>query len=102
MKKAQSFRSNPKGRVISTPAVTLEIESGGLAQGWLDFLGVLSGRVQSDVDSVTAALDYVFRDYALMRTVFRLPKGARHKIAEALLSFLNTCTQHKRCGHVVS
>ena len=102
LKKAQSSRSNPKGRVISTPAVTLQIESVGLAQGWLDFLGILSGRIQSDVDSVTAALDYVFRDYALMRTVFRLPQGARHKIAEALLSFLNTCSQHKRCRHVVS
>jgi hypothetical protein len=102
LKKAQSFRPNPKGRVISTPAVTLEIERAGLAQGWLDFLGVLSGRVQSDVGSVTAALNHVFRDYVLVRTVFGLPSEARHKIAEALLSFLNICTQHKRCGHVVS
>lgn len=103
--KKHSSRPRSKHESKSRSIHTVDIESGGLAQGWVDFFHTLVDLLESDFESVLVSIKHVFSDsnYVLVRSVSQLPHDEdRQKIFRALLDFLLACSRHTRHREILS
>ena len=97
--KKHSSRPRSKHESKSRSIHTVDIESGGLVQGWVDFFHTLVNLLESDFESVLVSIKHVFSDsnYVLVRSVSQLPHDEdRQKTFRALLDFLIACSRHTR------